>query len=208
MAVLAGFGMMYVPTTLIVPGDATATANNIVASEGLLRAGIVADALILLIEIVLVVLLYVLLKPVNKMLSLVAAYARLAMTIVQGVNVVNLVFALVLLSGAGFLAAFEPAQLHALVSVFLEAHAVVVLVWGLFFGLHLAVSGYLVYRSGYIPKFVGAILLAVSLAYFVQSFGTILLPQYTDTFATIGLLAIVEIVFPLWLVIVGVREKS
>jgi hypothetical protein len=208
MAVLAGFGMMYVPTTLTVAGEATATANNILASEGLLRAGIVTEALVVLIEIVLVVLLYVLLKPVDKTLSLIAAFARLAMTVVQGVNVVNLVFALLLLSGAGFLTAFEPVQLHALVLVFMEAHEAVALIWGLLFGLHLVFSGYLVYKSGYLAKYLGVLLLVVSLAYFVQSFGTFLLPQLAETFATIGLLSIVEIVFPLWLVIRGVRDRS
>jgi hypothetical protein len=208
MAVLAGFGIMYVPTTLTVVGDATATANNILASEGLLRAGMVAEVLVVLIEIVLVVLLYVLLKPVDKTLSLLAAFARLAMTVVQAVNVFNLVFALLLLSGASFLTAFEPAQLHALVLVFMEAHEAGALIWGLFFGLHLVFSGYLVFKSGYLPKYLGVLLLVVSCAYFVQSFGTFLLPQLAEALATVGLLSIVEIVFPLWLVIRGVRDRS
>jgi hypothetical protein len=208
MAVLAGFGIMYVPTTLTVAGDATATASNILASEGLLRAGLVTETLVVLIEIVLVVLLYVLLKPVDKTLSLLAAFARLAMTVVQAVNVINLVFVLLLLSGSGFLAAFEPAQLNALVLVFMEAHETVALIWGLLFALHLVVSGYLVFKSGYLPRFVGVLLLLVSLAYFIQSFGTFLLPQLAETLATVGLLSIVEIAFPLWLVIRGVRDRS
>jgi hypothetical protein len=73
MAVIAPFGMIYVPSTLVVPGDATATANNILASEGLLRLGIAANAIVFLIEIVLVVMLYVLLKPVSKTFSLAVA---------------------------------------------------------------------------------------------------------------------------------------
>ena len=208
MTVLAAFGMMYVPTTLTVAGDATATANNVLASAGLLRAGIVANALVFLIEIVLCALLYELLAPVNKTLSLVAAFARLAMTAVQGVNVINLLFVLLLTSGAGFLAAFEPAQLHAQVLLLFQVYGVVALVWGLFFGLHLVFSGYLVFKSGYIARFVGILLLVVALGYFTQSFGSILLPQYTQTFSTIGMLSIIEIVFPLWLLVAGVKPRQ
>jgi len=89
MAVIAPFSMIYLPATLIVPGDATTTANHITASERLFRLGIVSDAIVFLIEIGLCALLYVLLKPVNKTLSLVAAFARLAMTVMQGINLLN-----------------------------------------------------------------------------------------------------------------------
>jgi hypothetical protein len=106
------------------------------------------------------------------------------------------------------LTAFEPAQLHALVLVLMEAHEAVALIWGLLFGLHLVFSGYLVFKSGYLPKYLGVLLLVVSCAYFIQSFGTFLLPQLAETLATVGLLSIVEIVFPLWLVIRGVRDRS
>ena len=84
IVVLAPFSMIYVPTTLVVPGDAAATANHIMASEGLFRLGMAGDSIVFLIEIVLTVLLYVLLKPVSKTLSLVAAFSRLAMTVHSG----------------------------------------------------------------------------------------------------------------------------
>src|SRR6478672_7425869 len=89
IAVCSGFSFGYVRTTLIVPGDATATVSNIMASEGLFRLGIVADAVVFLSEIVLIALLYTLLKPVSKTLSLAAAYARLAMAVMQGMNLLN-----------------------------------------------------------------------------------------------------------------------
>jgi hypothetical protein len=207
MAVFAPFGMMYVPSTLIVPGDANTTANHIMASEGLFRLGIASDSVVLLIEIVLTVLLYVLLKPVSKTLSLVAAFARLAMTVIQGINLLNYFIVLLLLSGAGYLTVFAPDQLHALVLLFLNAHEYVVLVWGLFFGLHLFVLGYLVYKSGYIPKLLGILLVIASFCYLTQSFGNILLPKYEEIYATIGFLSIIEIAFPLWLLIRGVKDQ-
>jgi len=205
LVVIAPFGMLYLPSTLIVPGDATTTANNVLASEPLFRLGIAGDSVVFLIEIVLSVLLYVLLKPVSKTLALVAAFSRLAMTIIQGINLLNHFFVLLLLSGTGYLSVFEPGQLHALVMLFLNAHESGVLIWGLFFGLHLLVLGYLVYKSGYIPRISGVFLVIASLCYFTQFFGNILFPQYKSIFTMIGILSSLEIALPLGLLIKGVN---
>lgn len=197
-----GYGLMYVPETLAAAGD------NISEHQGLLRAGIAANAVILLVEIGIVALLYKLLEPVNKNISLMAAYARLGMTALQGANVFNLVFILLLISGNQISAAFDPGQITGLTALFLEVFGIGSLIWGWFFGLHLVLSGYLVYKSGYLPKFIGVLLIIISAAYFIQSFGTFLMPQYTETFTTIGLLATVEIIFPLYLIIKGVKEPA
>ena len=104
----------YVPSVIIVPGDAEATAANIINSESLLRVGGVGSELIVLLsEVVLSVLLYMILRPVNKTLSMIAAASRLVMTTIHGINLINYFFALLLLSGAGYLSVFEPQQLHA-----------------------------------------------------------------------------------------------
>ncbi|MBK8618440.1 MAG: DUF4386 domain-containing protein [Anaerolineales bacterium] len=208
IVVLAPFSMLYIPTTLVVPGDAATTANNIMASQGLFRAGMVSDSIVFLIEIVLTVLLYVLLKPVDKTLSLAAAFSRLAMTVIQGINLLNHFIVLLLLSGASYLTVFAPDQLQALVLLFLNAHESVTLIWGLFFGLHLLIFSYLVYKSGYLPKFLGIILFVVALCYFIQDFGNILFPQYKVLFTSIGSLAFLEIVFPLWLLVKGVNIEQ
>jgi hypothetical protein len=202
IAFIAPFSMLYVPSHLVVPADAAATVKNITASEGLFRLGMASDALVFLVEIVLTVLLYVLLKPVHKTLSLVAAFSRLAMTIIQGVNLVNSFFVLLLVGGGAYLTVFAP--LRALVLLFLNAHQYVALIWCMFFGLHLVFLGTLVYKSNYIPAFLGILLMVAAFCYLVQSFGTLLLPQYAAVFTQIALLSIVEIAFPLWLVIKGV----
>jgi hypothetical protein len=208
IAVIAPFSMIYVPSTLLVPGDAAGTASNIIASEGLFRLAIASDAIVVLIEIVLTVLLYVLLQPVSKPLSLIAAFSRLAMTIVQGINLINYVFVLLLVGGTSYLIGFAPDQLHALVLLFLSAHENVALIWGLFFGLHLVVLGYLVYRSSHIPKVLGILLIITSLCYFMQSFGNFLYPQDKELFTSVGFFSIIEIAFPLWLLIRGVKDGS
>jgi hypothetical protein len=158
LVVLGPFSQLYVPSTLIVPGDATATADNIGASGWVFRLGIVSDSLIFLIEIVVSVLLYVLLRPVSRTLSLVLAFARLAMAVIQGINLLPYFTALLLLSGAGYLTVFEPDQLDALALLFLDAHQYVVYIWEIFLGLHLFVLAYLIFKSGYFPRILGVLM--------------------------------------------------
>jgi hypothetical protein len=129
------------------------------------------------------------------------------MTIVQGVNLLFYFAVLLLLSPTGYLTVFQPDQLHALVLVCLNAHEYGVLLWGIFFGFHLFFLGVLVCRSGYIPRIVGPNLVFACLCYFIKDSGTILLPQYEEAFATIGLLSSIEVVLPLWLLAKGVGGR-
>jgi hypothetical protein len=208
IAVIAPFSMLYLPSVLIVPGDANNTANNIIASEGLFRLGMIGDAIIFVLEVALTVALYDLLKPVNKTLSLVAAFARVSMNALQALNLLNSFLVLQLLSGSGFLTAFTTSQLHAFVLMSLNARQDVVLIWGLFLALHLFVIGFLVYQSGYLPKTVGGLLMIAGVCYLIQSFGNILTPQHKELFASIGLLSTIEVVFPLWLLIKGIDTSQ
>ena len=210
IAICSGFSFGYVRTTLIVPGDATATVSTIMASEGLFRLGIAADAVVFLSEIVLIAMLYTLLKPVSKTLSLAAAYARLAMAVMQGMNLLNYCFVLLLVSGAGYLTVFDPDQLHALVLLFLNAYEYVALIWALFFALHLLVLGYLVYKSGYFPRMLGLLLVVASSGYFIDSFGTLLLPQYDALYASVVVLTAImgELPLTFWLLIKGVDVEQ
>ena len=208
LVALAPFSMLYVLSTLIVPGDAVTTANNIVSSAAMFRLAMASDAVIFLVEIALCALVYTLVRPVNKTLALIAVFARLAMTIIQGLNLLNHFVVMSLLSGSGSVAALAPPQLHALVSLFLGAHEAGVLIWGMFFGLHLLVLGYLVYRSGYLPKVIGGLLVFVGLVYLAQSFGNILLPDAKALFTAMGSLGFLEIAFPVWLLIKGVKAQA
>ncbi len=210
IAICSGFSFGYVRTTLIAPGDATATVGNIMASEGLFRLGIAGDAVVFLSEIVLIAILYTLLKPVSKTLSLAAAYARLAMAVMQGMNLLNYCFVLLLVSGASYLTVFKPDQLHALVLLFLNAYDYVALIWAMFFALHLLVLGYLVYKSGYLPRILGVMLFVASSGYLLDSFGTILLPQYEDLYASIVVLTAIvgELPLAFWLLIKGINAKQ
>jgi hypothetical protein len=208
LAVIGPVGLVVVPNAVTVPGDPAATAANIAASQGLFRLGMAAETLVFLIEIILPIVLYMLLKPVSKSLALMMASARLAMAAVQGVNLFNQFAVLALGGGADTLAAFDPGQINALVTFFLGLHSAGALIWGAFFGLHLALLGYLVYRSGYIPALLGALLVLASLGYLGQSFGAILLPGAAEMLntAVVALSLPGELGLMFWLLIKGIRE--
>jgi hypothetical protein len=208
LAVVGPFSLMIAGTNLIVPGDAAATAANIAAAESLFRWGMVGDSIIFLTEIVLSVILYMFLKSVNKTWSLVAMTSRLAMATLQGLNLLNKLLALLFAGGAGFLTAFEPDQLQALVMLSLTAYSYVQVVWGLFFGLHLMVMGYLVVKAEYIPAILGYLLMLTALGYLSDSYARLLLPAYGETpiFLVIPM-ALGELIFPLWLLIKGVKGQ-
>ncbi len=209
LAVIGPFSLMYVPSSLYMAGDAAATAQKITTSMGLFRAGIVGDMLIVMIEVALSVLLYKLLAPVNKTLSLIATSARLGMTVVQAINVLNKLFVVLLLSGDVYLKAFDASQTQALAMLFLNANKEAVLIWEVFFGLHLIVLGYLVYKSGYFPAVLGILLVVAALSYLADGFGNLLLPQYAGVYTVFVSIAapIGELAFTLWLLIKGVNAE-
>jgi hypothetical protein len=201
---------MYVPSTLIVPGDATATVGNISNSEMLFRfGGIGSELIVLLSEVILAVLLYVLLKPVNKTLSLVAAVSRLIMTTIHSFNLINYFFVLIIMGGAGFLSGFDAGQLNSLAMLFLEAHSFGFTIGIAFLVIHVFVLGYLIYKSGYFPKIIGILFIIAGLGYLIDSFSLLLIPSHTTTPIYIAIpIAIAELVFPVWLLIKGVNKEG
>jgi hypothetical protein len=210
ITVAATIAHFYMPGELIVPGDAATTANNIMASEALFRfGGIGGELVVLLSEIVLSIILYVLLKPVSKTLSLIAAVSRLAMTAIHGLNLINYFFVLLLLGRAEYATVFNTDQLHALVSLFLEAHHYGFTIGIVFLTLHVFALGYLIIKSGYFPKILGILFLIAAVGYTVDSFALLLSTGYEATPAFVALpIALAEIVFPLWLLIKGVNLEQ
>lgn len=200
-----------VRSVLVVPGDAAATAQNIAGSETLFRWGMAGEATIFLVEVGLAAVLYVLFRPVSRSMSLGAALARVAEGVVMAAgNVFTSILTLVALGGAGYLAVFDTAQTDALGLFFQEANDYVVLVWGLFFALSLVLTGWLAYRSGFVPRIVGILLVLAGVGYFAQSYGTIVAPDLADMLSTVVLVLAVpgELVFALWLLIKGVDRDA
>jgi hypothetical protein len=193
-----------------VPGDAATTADNIMASEMLFRIKIASTLIVLTLDVVVAWALYVLLTPVNKSLSLLMAWFRMMYATIYGIAQLNLFFVLQLLSGADYLTVFETDQLHALVLLFLNPHNPGFLIGLVFFGFHVFALGYLVFKSGYIPRILGVLLIFVSLGYLVNSFAYFLLPNYSNYEAIFYIVTflpafIAELSLSLWLLLKGAK---
>ncbi|WP_406661456.1 DUF4386 domain-containing protein [Methanolobus sp. ZRKC3] len=204
------FSNFFVLENLIVPGDAATTANNIMASESLFRIGILSFIIMVIFDVVLAWAFYVLLKPVNKTLSLLSGWLRLVNGTIFGIALYNLFSVLQILSGAEYLKAFGVDQLHAQMMVFLNAFNYTWLIGLIFFGLHLFVLGYLIFKSDYIPRILGVLLIVASLGYLIDSFANILLPNYADYEAIFALIVVVpgiigELSLTLWLLLKGAK---
>jgi hypothetical protein len=199
------FAEFFVRSRLIVPGDATATAANIAASTTLFRFGFASDLVMLASDVLLALAFYVLLKPVNANLALLAAFFRLVMASVLGLNLLNIFAVLLFLGDSGYLSVFTADQLHAFAMSSLEAHAMGYSIGLIFFGLASAVLGYLLFASRYVPRILAVLLLSASVVYLGGSFADVLAPRYSATVEPAYLLPFVaELSLALWLSFKGV----
>ena len=209
MSILGFFAMAYVPSKLIAHGNATATASNIAASETLFRLGIAAQLIGQAGFIFVALALYDLLKGVNRrsaslMLALIVVSVPIAF-----LNEVNSIATLVLVRGADFLSIIEKPQREALAMLFLKLHGQGLVVAEIFWGLWLFPLALLVYRSRFLPRFLGVWLALAGFAWVILSLTGVLLPQYQDRVDTFSQPAIIgEIAFMLWLVIKGAKPPA
>jgi hypothetical protein len=203
---LSVFGFSYVPSKLVVPGDAAATVSNILASEGLFRSGIVSWLIGQAIFVVLPLVLYKLLKPVNKTHALLMVMFILLAVPVAFINEVNHLAVLLLLSGADYLAAFRADQLQAQVMFFLDLHSQGIGVAQIFWGLWLLPLGYLIFKSGFLPKSLGILVMIGCFGYLVDSATFFFLPNIDVTVSQFTGLG--EILLALWLLIKGVNVEQ
>jgi len=199
------FGNFFIFRRLIVLGDAATTANNIMASEGLFRVGIVGWLFVIIGDVVRAWAFYVFFKQVNKSLSLLAGWFMLIHAAIFGITQLNLVFVSELFSGAGYLTVFEPNQLHSLMLLFLNGHNYGFQIGLFFFSFHLFFLGYLVFKSDYIPKVLGVLLIVAFFGYLIDSLGKILLPNYPKIITKVlaAPMIIGELALVVWLVFKG-----
>ncbi|MFB3813704.1 MAG: DUF4386 domain-containing protein [Terriglobales bacterium] len=210
LLLFAPLRLLYIPSTLFVRGNATATANNIAAHEGLFRLGIVADLFTGTMVIFLVLALYRLFKAVNQAQAvLLVILGGLMVAPIYFVNTLNDAAALILVRGADFLSVFDKPQRDALAMLFLRLHHHGVLANEIFWGLWLFPFGILVYRSGFIPRILGVWLIVNGFAYVAISLTGLLLPRYEEMVSNIAFPAMVgELAIMLWLVIKGAKAQE
>jgi Domain of unknown function (DUF4386) len=203
---LGGFGELFVRGTLVVSGDAAATADNILHSPFLWRAGIAGDLLMHVFDVPVILILYFLLRPVSRSLALLATLINLVQTAVLVANKLNLLLPLFLLEDAGQLKAFSAEQLHALSYLAIKAHGVGFGIGLIFFGVACLVRGYLIFRSGYFPRPLGVLVFVAGLSYLTNSFALLLAPSIAASiFPGVLIPAFVgELSFCLWLIVKGV----
>jgi hypothetical protein len=197
------FGIIYVPSVLLVPGDAATTSRNIMASEWLFRSGTVSHLIGQIIFIFLVLTLYRLLQPVNKEHAVLMVVLALLGIPIAFLNEVNHLAALRLLSSADD-GAFTSTQLQAQAMLFLDMRRSGILVTQVFWGLWLLPLGWLIFRSGFLPKLLGILLVIGGVGYLIDWATQLLFPGLAtiSQFTFIG-----ELLLPLWLLIKGVNVE-
>jgi|ERR1700722_481628 len=201
------FGELFVRAHLVVAGDALATAHNIMASEFLFRCGVMGDLIMHITDVPMAVIFYVLLKPVSKDLSLLAALFGMLQTAILCVNKLNLVTVLLLLGGSNYLKAFAPNQLQALAQLSLALHEQGFGVGLIFFGVSCLVSAYLLFRSGYFPRTLGVLQGIAGVSYLINSFAQLLSPSLQEKMVPAILLPafIGELGTCAWLIVKGLN---
>ena len=201
------FSLVYVPSRLVVAGDAAATIHNIEASEPLFRSGIYVGLLSGLIYLLVAMALYRLLKEVNEnQARLMVAFVLIAVAVTFA-NSFNELAVLLILSNPDYLSAFSASQLEGVAYLFVRLQSQGIQIIQIFWGLWLIPLGILVYRSGFIPKIIGVSLWLAAFGYLLSNLTFVLLPQYKAALSPIVTgLELFELPIIFWLVIVGTRK--
>lgn len=206
--VAALFGESFVRGSLIVPHDAAATAGHVLGSETLFRVGLAGEMLTCVCDVALALILYVLLRPVVQSLALLAAFFRLTFVGMYGTAKLFEVAALAALASGDYLHGLSSEQLHDLAYLFLRVHALGYGVSLLFFGFSSLLFGYLIRRSEYLPKVLGALLMIAGVGYAVFSLMQMLAPAFAGRYLFPWLMLpgfVAELALALWLTIKGVN---
>ena len=207
--VLAIFANFVVVEGLIESGDAAATAGKILESTGLFRAGLVAFTAVFIIDVVVAWALYLLFKELSPAWSLLSAWLRLTYTVLLGVGLVFFFVALQLLSGSGYLTAFDQSQLDAHVLLAVEAFEYAWLIGLVAFGAHLISLGYLIAGSGWTTRMLGYVLMVAGAAYVIDTLARAVLSNYADVENLfLALVAVPSVVGELWLTVWLLRKAG
>ena len=206
--VAGGFAELFVRSNLIVPGNATATAQNIMASERLWRIGFAATLVMLVCAVAVLLILYVLLRPVSRNTALLAVFFNLVSISIEGINDLLHLAAVVILSGADYLKAFAPGQLHALALLSLKLFDNGYGISLVFFGFFCICAGYLIFKSTFLPRVLGVLMAIAGLCYLTNSFVLFLAPRLAHQFFYILMPAgLAELSLTLWLLVKGVNVQ-
>jgi hypothetical protein len=203
MAVLAGLANFGGIERLVIRDDAAGTAQNILATQGTFRLALAGLVLVAILDVVVAWALFGFFKPANEGLSRLAAWLRVAYAAVFAVAISQLVGALHLLSDAAYLKTFSVGQLRTEALVRINSFYDIWSISLVLFGTYLALLGFMAFRSSYVPKFVGVLLVIAGIGYLVDSFGSFLVADYSLKVGSIT--SVGEVVLMIWLLVKGRR---
>jgi hypothetical protein len=205
--VLGAFSEGYVSGSLTVPGDLAATARHILSAQSLWNLGVAADLLVVICAVPQLWIEYLLLQPVNKSLAQLALLLNLVSLAVEAISKLFLLLVLPILTSDGYLKAFNPQQVQALANLAFKSHDIAFNIALIFFAFTCLLNGYLIYRSGYLPKLIGALMQMAGLSYLVACFAALFAPAFSDLISPAILLPplIGESSFCLWMLVKGVN---
>lgn len=205
--VIGATGEAVVRGRSVVPGNAEATAANLRSLEWLWRLGVAGEVVLLICAIFLALILYILLRPVSRDVALAAVFFNLICIAIEGVAAVSLATALVPLASAPYLRALAPEQTHAMAMLAIRSHSTGFGIALIFFGVECVILGYLICRSGYMPRPIGVLMAIAGVCYAINSFALLLSPPLSSRLFPAILLPslIAELSLALWLVVKGVK---
>ncbi len=209
MIPLAAFGVLYIPTSLVVKGNVEATINNILANSHIFQLSILSALIVQVCHIFIVLFLYKLLKPVNwNMAGLMVVFMLTSVPIAM-VNELNHYGILLSIHNDVSVAGTFTDQTKNMISLFFQLHEYGIVISGIFWGLWLLPMGYLVYKSNFLPKALGIVLIIASFFYVCDSFLSLGILGYGETMmaAIMKIPLYGEILFPLWLLFKGVKPS-
>lgn len=201
--VAGGFGEAYVPSRLIVSGDAAATAKNIIASHSLFRLGFAAYLVEALCDIGLTLVLYVLLRPVSKNVALLAVFFRLLGTGLFAVAELFYFAPVLILGGASYLKTFSPDQLNSLALLSLKLYGYGAGIFIGFYGIASILLGCLMFLSGYLPRILGALMALGGIGFALSNFAFVLAPAYASPALLLPTI-VAALALTVWLLVRGV----
>lgn len=208
--IVSGVAGAAIKPQMVVPGDPAGTAANIVAGAGLLRLLVSIESLHMSAGIALAVLLYALLKPVDRQVSLFAALTHVACAIVLAVAAIGTFAAIRLTGTAGYLSAVDMPQRSALAMLALRLQEDMFAIGLVFFVFTCLALGYLIIRSGFLPRALGVLMIVAAGAYLLNSVAHILSPSLAEQLVP-GIFApilVAELSLALWLTVKGVHREN
>ncbi|RAV19408.1 DUF4386 domain-containing protein [Paenibacillus contaminans] len=210
MALAAFFSYGFVHGSLVVQDDAGATFNNLMSSNNLFKAEILGWIVILIADVLVAWALYVYLEPINKNLSVLAAWLRLIYTAILGIAIMSLIVVLLLMRHMDDLSSFKVEQIQALMMLGVDAFEAIWSVGLILFGGHLLIVGYVAFKSVGIPKIISILLQLAGIGYMLIHLGETFLPEYEGVISVLNLvftlpMVVGELGFGVWLLFRGGR---